>query len=84
MWKKKYGYEMQIIYELQEIFIHIYKNKNDWWKKNSEVVIHMKKQVWLRNVKYLRLSLNTSWALVFCIDTHVCTISKFIGRYKEN
>ena len=28
--------------------------------------------------KYLWLSLNTSWALVFCIDTHVSTISKVI------
>ena len=36
----------------------------------------MKQQVWLANVKYLWLSLITSWALVFCIDTDVFTISK--------
>ena len=29
------------------------------------------------------LSLNTSWPLVFCIDTHVCTISKVIGINEE-
>ena len=43
----------------------------------------MKEQMWLTNVKYLWLSLNTSWVLVFCVDTHVCTISKVIGINKE-
>ena len=38
----------------------------------------MQEQIWLINVKHLWLSLNTSWALVFCIDTHVCTTSKVI------
>ena len=37
----------------------------------------------LTSVKYLRLSLKSSWALVFCIDTHVCTISKVVGLNKE-
>ena len=29
------------------------------------------------------MSFNTSWAVVFCIDTHVCTISKVIGINEE-
>ena len=33
-----------------------------------------KEEIWLTNVKYLWVSLNTSWALVF-----MCTISKVIG-----
>ena len=33
--------------------------------------------------KIFELTLNTSWALVFCIDTHVSTISKGIGINKE-
>ena len=41
------------------------------------------RQWWLTNVKYLRLSLNTSWALAFCIDVHVCTSSKVIGKNEE-
>ena len=40
-------------------------------------------QLWLTNVKYFWLSLYTSWALVFCIGTHVCTISKVIGINEE-
>ena len=43
--------------------------------------------IWLTNVKYLLLSLNTSWPLVFCIYIyiHVCTISKIttINEEKE-
>ena len=35
-------------------------------------------QIWLTNVKYLWLSLNTLWALVFYIDIHVCTIQKVL------
>ena len=35
-------------------------------------------QIWLTNVKYLWLSLNTLWALVFCTDI-VSTISEVIG-----
>ena len=31
----------------------------------------MKEQKWFTHVKYSLLSLNTSWTLVFCIDTHV-------------
>ena len=34
-------------------------------------------------VKYLWLSFNTSWALVFYLDTHVHTLSKFIGINEE-
>ena len=33
--------------------------------------------------EYLWLSPNSSWALVFCIDTNVCTISKVIDINKE-
>ena len=29
------------------------------------------------------LSLNTSWALIFYIDAHVCAISKVTGINKE-
>ena len=29
-------------------------------------------------------AIDTSWALVFCIYKHVCTISKDIGISKEN
>ena len=43
----------------------------------------MKEQIGLTDVKYLWLSLSTSWALVFSIDTHVYTISKDIGINKE-
>ena len=35
------------------------------------------------NAKYLWLSFNTSWVLVFVKDTHVYTISKVIGINKE-
>ena len=51
--------------------------------RNIEENIDMKENVWLTNVKYLWLSLNTLWALAFCIDTHVYTISKVIGIYEE-
>ena len=43
----------------------------------------MNEEIWLPNVKHLRLSLKTSWALVFCIHTHVHTISKVLA-YQEN
>ena len=43
----------------------------------------MKEEMWLRSVKYFWVSLNTSWALVFCTDTHGCTISKAIGMNEE-
>ena len=33
--------------------------------------------------EYLWLTLHTSWPLVFCIDTHVCTVSKVISINKE-
>ena len=46
-------------------------------------MIDVKEQMWLAKVKYLWLLLNTSWGLVFCIDAHVCTISKAIGINKE-
>ena len=36
-----------------------------------------------KNVKYFWLSLNTSLALLFFIDTRVCTISKVIGINEE-
>ena len=39
----------------------------------------MNELIWFKNVTYLWLLLNASWALVFCMDTHVCTISKVIG-----
>ena len=40
--------------------------------------------MWLSNVKCLWLSTNTSWALVFCIYTHVCIITNYIGTINEN
>ena len=42
----------------------------------------MKEEIWLTHATYLWLSLNTSWALVFCIDTHLCTVFKFTGTNK--
>ena len=35
-------------------------------------------KIWLTNVKYLWLPINTSWALVFCFDTHIFTIPQII------
>ena len=43
----------------------------------------MKEKIWLTNVNYLWLPLNTSKLLVFCIDMYVCTISKVIGISEE-
>ena len=43
-------------------------------------VLDVKEQMWPIN---LWLSFNTSWPLVFCIDTHMCTISKGIGINQE-
>ena len=39
----------------------------------------MNEQIWFTSVKYLWLSLNTSWILLFCIDTCVCTITNVTG-----
>ena len=39
-------------------------------------------QIWHTNEKYFRLSLNTSWALVFCICTYVYSF-KGIGINQE-
>ena len=39
----------------------------------------MTEQIWLTNVKHLWLSLNTSWELVFCIDSLVCINSEVTG-----
>ena len=43
----------------------------------------MKEQIWLPDVKYLGLSLNTLLLLVFGIDMHRCTITRVIGINKE-
>ena len=43
----------------------------------------MKEQIQLTNVKYLCLSPNTLWALVFHVGMNVCTISKVIGINEE-
>ena len=43
----------------------------------------LKEQIRLTNVKYLWLSPNTSWAVVFCIDIHMYAISKVICINKE-
>ena len=40
-------------------------------------------QIWLPNVIYLWLSLNTFWSLVLCIDTHVHTIWEVINIRNE-
>ena len=53
---------------------------------NEEIVkeiIDVKEHLWLMNVKYLWLSLNISWALVFCNDKHVSTISRAFGINEE-
>ena len=42
----------------------------------------MKEQIKLLNVQYLSMSHNRSYTLAFCIDPHVCTVSKHIGRYE--
>ena len=47
--------------------------------RNIEKMIDVKDQIWLTNVKFLWLSLNTSKPLVFCIDTNVCRISKVMA-----
>ena len=41
--------------------------------------VYVKEQMWLPNIKYLYLSLNTSEALAFCIDTHVSMILNVNG-----
>ena len=51
--------------------------KYDCQMKIIYEIIDVKEQIWLKNVKHLRLSLDTSWVLVFFIDAHVCT--KVIG-----
>ena len=43
----------------------------------------MKEKIWLSNIKYLKLSLKTSWTFVFCIDTHVFTVSNIISIKKK-
>ena len=45
--------------------------------------IDVKEQIWLLVGKYFGLSLNTSWAFLFCIDTYVFTITKVIGLQKK-
>ena len=42
-------------------------------------MIDVNEQIWLINVKYLWLSPDTSWALVFCTDINMYTISKVIS-----
>ena len=39
----------------------------------------MKEQICIRNVKYLKLSVDTLWAYI-----HVCSVSKGIGINTEN
>ena len=34
-------------------------------------------------LEYLWLSLNISWAFIFCIDKHLCMVSKVFGINKE-
>ena len=47
-------------------------------------MMDMKEQMWLTNVNCgHHITLYISWALVFCIDTHVCTNSNVIGTNKE-
>ena len=46
-------------------------------------IIDVKEQIWLANIDCLWLLLNTSWLLVFYVDTHWCTISKVIDVNKE-
>ena len=43
----------------------------------------MKEKILLTNEKYLWLLLNTSWGLVFCVNAHLCTISKGTDISKE-
>ena len=45
--------------------------------------IDVKAKILLTNLKYLWLSLNTLWVVVFCIDTNVYTISEGNGINKE-
>ena len=52
-------------------------------RQDTEGIIDMKEHIWNTNIKYLRLSLNTSWALVFCVHTFWCTISKVVGKNKK-
>ena len=42
-------------------------------------ILDVKEQIGLTYVKYFWHSLNTSWGLVFCIDTHFCLISVVAG-----
>ena len=46
------------------------------------MIIDMKVQIWLPNVKYVALSRNTSWTLVICRENHVFTILKVNGINK--
>ena len=45
--------------------------------------VSVKEQIWLPSVKYLWLSLNTSWAWALCIDSNVWNISNVIGMNKK-
>ena len=51
--------------------------------RNNEGIIDVKEQVWPTNVKYLWLSLNSSWGLLFCIDACVSILSKVISINME-
>ena len=55
------------------------------WLLNEEYLgdQNLKEQIQLTNVEYLWLSHKMSWTLVFCVDTHMCTISKVIGINEE-
>ena len=66
-----------------EIYRHLLKNKCGYKTWNTKDIIDVKVQMWLKNEKYVGLSLNTSWVLVICTYTHVCTILKDIGIKKE-
>ena len=35
------------------------------------------------DVKYVRLSLNTSWALASCSHVHLCTIPKVLAEIRK-
>ena len=63
--------------------IGICKNKYYWHTRYTLGITDVEEKIWLTNTKYLWLSLNTSWALVFCIDINICTISREIGVKKE-
>ena len=50
--------------------------------RNIEEIRDVKEKLLLTNVKYLWLSLNRSWTLLFCI-LNMRTISKVIGINEE-